>query len=130
MKGLKRAIVLPILALVLVMSVASCGKSKVKKNIEGVWTAQTITEDSVNVYQAGSGFSIVWTFADGVINSVMTYSDGTNTITETDDMVYEVIDKETIFIDGDEFTINELTTSKLVLEEDYDSSVSVITFTK
>lgn len=134
MKNSKRLIFLSLAAIAFVLGAASCGKANLKKDLDGSWTLNKVTQNGVDVFaDMGATLTGTWIFDKKAktcnITNTLSYTGGPSE-TNTDDVTYTVEDKETIVLDGETFTVTTLTSSTLVLTITDGSDVTQYNFTK
>lgn len=124
-----KTIVVAFLAMIFVFG--SCAKKQVKQDIEGTWTVQEFLVNGEIFFAPSTNNSIVWTFNDGTLTGVTTYEDVNGPVTETDQGTYKIKSGGDILsVDGDEWNILELTSSKLVIQSESNGEIIKITFVK
>ena len=134
MKNFKRTAVLSLLAIAFTFGVTSCGKANLKKDLEGSWTFNSLTQDGVDVYaQIGATVTGTYIFdkkAKKCTISITLSSPGNPDDNQAGSMSYKVKDKETILLEDEEFTVEELTSNSLVLSYSTNGASFLYYFTK
>jgi hypothetical protein len=134
MKNINRVAVLSLLAIALTFGVTSCGKANLKKDLDGSWKLTSIALDGVDIYaQIGVSLSGIYVFdkkAEKCAVSITISSPGNPDENQVGSYSYKVKDKETIILEGETYTVEELTNSALLLSSTSDGIVFKMNFTK
>lgn len=130
---LNRTAVLSIMAIAFLFGITSCAKSNLKKDINGGWALNSVTQNGVDYYsQIGASYTGVWIFDQKAetCNATNTITIFSESETSTEEMYYEVKDIESILLDGNTFTIDQLGSNNLVLSVFIDGEPFEYHFTK
>lgn len=124
----KSAVLFTFFALAFILSLGSCAKKQIKEDIEGEWTMTEFLADGEPLFLPSQGNSMIWTFNDGTLTETQTFQGETETSTSD----YKIKDggKTLWFSASNEWTIEELTSTTLVLVSESNGEVGRITFNK